>query len=386
MATMNKHTLAELQQMQSLPLDGKISMTIQRIKAWINEYGTDGVYVSFSGGKDSTVLLDIVRNKMGYKDIPAVFCDTGLEYPEIRDFVKTFDNVIWLKPKLTFRQIIEKYGYPLISKEVANCIRGARKYLTNLKTIENSLDNQIDKPIQYSYYMADILGIERRLNKNNPKYIAIQRGEIPSESLLTNEFEDYSKDKKNKYKQTKYKFLLKAPFNVSEQCCNEMKKKPAALYSKKTGRKPILGIMAEESMLRKQKWLRQGCNAFDRDKPESSPMSFWLEQDILNYVVRENIPICSVYGDIVEDTDNKQYDLFGEEKTKLKTTGCKRTGCVYCGFGCQLNNDQRFVMLKETHPQIYEYIMKSWDEGGLDYKNIFNWINENSEDKVHIKY
>ena len=127
---MAKHELWELQQLQSLPLSVKIRMTENRIRGWVDEYGTDGVYVSFSGGKDSTVLLNIVRNL--YPNIKAVFIDTGLEYPEIREFVKTFDNVDWIRPKKTFKQVIEEYGYPFISKEVSECVDGARKYLRML--------------------------------------------------------------------------------------------------------------------------------------------------------------------------------------------------------------------------------------------------------------
>ena len=81
---MNKHTLSDLYQMQSLPLSAKIRMTEYRISQWIEEFGRDGVYVSFSGGKDSTVLLDIIRNRMNYKDIPAVFVDVPTQFPELR--------------------------------------------------------------------------------------------------------------------------------------------------------------------------------------------------------------------------------------------------------------------------------------------------------------
>ena len=122
---MAKHTMNDLYQMQSLPLEAKIQMTKRRIQEWVDEYGEDGVYVSFSGGKDSTVLLDIARSM--YPDMKAVFVDTGLEYPEIRQFVNTFDNVDILKPKMTFKQVIEKYGYPFIGKEVANNVDGARR-------------------------------------------------------------------------------------------------------------------------------------------------------------------------------------------------------------------------------------------------------------------
>ena len=109
---MAKHTMTDLYQMQSLPLNQKIKMSERRISEWVDEYGEDGVYVSFSGGKDSTVLLDICRKL--YPNIKAVFIDTGLEYPEIREFVKNFENVDWVKPKMNFRQVIEKYGYPFV--------------------------------------------------------------------------------------------------------------------------------------------------------------------------------------------------------------------------------------------------------------------------------
>lgn len=103
---MNKHTISDLYQMQSLPLSAKIRMTEYRIREWVEYYGDDGVYISFSGGKDSTVLLDIAR-KM-FPKIGAVYVDTGLEYPEVREFVKQYGNVEIIRPKMNFRQIISK--------------------------------------------------------------------------------------------------------------------------------------------------------------------------------------------------------------------------------------------------------------------------------------
>ena len=95
----NKHTIDDLRQMQSLPLEVKIEMSKRRITEWVTHFGEDGVYISFSGGKDSTVLMHLCRSI--YPELVAVFSDTGLEFPEIREFVKTFDNVVWVKPKLT---------------------------------------------------------------------------------------------------------------------------------------------------------------------------------------------------------------------------------------------------------------------------------------------
>ena len=110
----------ELRLMQNYPLELKIMKTKLRIQEWVSYYGLDGVYISFSGGKDSTVLLHIAREL--YPNIKALYIDTGLEYPEVKQFVKTWDNVDIIRPKMSFKQVIEKYGYPVISKEQSQYI------------------------------------------------------------------------------------------------------------------------------------------------------------------------------------------------------------------------------------------------------------------------
>lgn len=141
------HTLDELQEKQALPLDLKIRLTQDRVRAWINEYGEDGVYISFSGGKDSTVLLDLIRNEFGYKNVKACFVDVPTQYPELRSFVKTFDNVDIVTPKINFFQVCEKYGFPLFSKEISECVQGARKYLTSILNEQNALTDRQTVPL-----------------------------------------------------------------------------------------------------------------------------------------------------------------------------------------------------------------------------------------------
>lgn len=189
----------------------------------------------------------------------------------------------------------------------------------------------------------------------------------------------------------RYQFFLDAPFEISNSCCHVMKKEPFRKYHKETGRVPITAQMASESRMRTQKWLKSGCNAFDNKKQISNPMSFWTEQDVLLYIWQNNIPIASVYGEIVKETevegqlDFEDLGIFDLGRPTLKTTGCNRTGCMFCGYGCHLEKgESRFQMMKETHPKQYEYIMKPWDEGGLGYKDVIDWINEHGN--MCIKY
>jgi 3'-phosphoadenosine 5'-phosphosulfate sulfotransferase (PAPS reductase)/FAD synthetase len=324
---MAKHTSYDLAQMQSLPLEAKIIMTKQRIKAWYESWiryeivnGNTGktryvtateepplkegeyinseidgqVYVSFSGGKDSTVLKHIVDSM--YDDVPALFVNTGLEYPEIQKFAMSQNNVITVRPKMRFDEVLKTYGYPVISKEVSQKIYDYRK---------------------------------------NPNGWTKDRFDENS---------DYVKRYGKGYCLSKWVWLRDSEIPISNQCCNVMKKQPAKFYEKECGRKPIIATMAVESRNRKTAWLLNGCNAFEAKRPTSQPLSFWTEQDILEYIRTYNIPYCSVYGDIIE-VDGK-----------LKTTGCDRTGCIFCMFGCHLEKaPNRFQRLKETHPRQYEY-------------------------------
>ena len=194
------------------------------------------------------------------------------------------------------------------------------------------------------------------------------------------------------YDRSKYLFMLNAPFEVSGQCCNAMKKQPAHQYHKDTGRVPITAQMASESKLRTSQWLQNGCNGFKLKIPTSNPMSFWTEQDVLLYIRENNLPICSVYGDVVTDdeetgqttlADFMDMEEFELDRPILHTTGCDRTGCVLCGFGCHLEKESRFERLKQTHPKFHNllYVLKN---NGITYAEAIDWVNEHGH--FNIKY
>ena len=253
-----------------------------------------------------------------YPDTPAVFCDTGLEYPELREFVQTVPNVIWLKPEMNFRKVIETYGYPLISKEVSRCIWVARNS-PNGKTAQRFVPN----------------------NSHDLKYGM-------------------------SYSMVKWNDLKESNIPMSHKCCDIMKKKPSKKYEKETGMHPITGMMADESNLRKTNWLQHGCNAFDGERPISNPLSFWTENDILQYIKRFNLEYASVYGEI------KEYE---HKPGQYYTTGCNRTGCIFCAYGCHLEKEpNRFQLLKQTHPKLWEYCMRDWDKGGLGMRKVLEYI------------
>ena len=297
----------ELQYYQSLPLEDKIALTKTRIEEFYNKLDGD-IYISFSGGKDSTVLLTLARQL--YPEIKAVYLDTGLEFPEVKKFIKGFDNVEIIRPSMSFKEVLNTYGWVFPSKDTAMAVYYAR---------------------QGSKWAIDRFnGVDK--DGNETKF-------------------------RQRYK--KWKFLVDAPFKISHKCCIIMKEMPLKKYERRTGLHPLVGIMAEESQRRQASWIKTGCNIFDSDRPISKPMSFWTEQDVLEYIKENNIEIPSVYGQIIE------------KENKLITTGEQRTGCIFCPIGCHLHEVNKFKRLKETHPKIYNYVMNK-----LNLKDFLNFCGE----------
>lgn len=311
----HRHNSGDLKQMQSLPLAAKIRLSQRRIRDWYDHYEGQ-VYISFSGGKDSTVLKHLVQNTPGVYDVPAVFVDTGLEYPEVRKFATERADVV-VRPEMRFDQVIKTYGYPVPTKRVADCVEGARRNpdSTRMLRLKGELGGRLD-------------------------------------------------GRPSKFDCPQWGYLLDAPFKISAKCCDVMKKRPIKKYGKQSKRVPYIGVMAAESQARKAEWMQNGCNAYDSNDPASRPLSFWTEQDILQYIREYNLEYASVYGDIVED-----------ENGKLSTTGCDRTGCMFCLFGCHLQKGQnRFQLMKETHPRQYDYCMRPVEEKGLGIRQVLEYI------------
>jgi hypothetical protein len=161
----------------------------------------------------------------------------------------------------------------------------------------------------------------------------------------------------------KWDYLLTAPFECSEQCCEYLKKKNFKDYEKKTGNKPFTGEMADDGMNRLQQYIDNGCNAFHLKRPKSTPMGFWAEKDIWDYLRQKEIPYSRIYD-----------------------MGETRTGCIFCMFGCQLEKgSNRFQRMQTSHPQLYNYCMKPFGEGGLGLAEVMDYMNipyKNNVEKI----
>lgn len=247
----------QLKLRQALPLDAKVMLTKRRIREWYEAH--DGkVCISFSGGKDSTVLLHLVRSI--YPDVPAVFVDTGLEFPEVRSFALSQENVFTVRPKMNFKQVIERYGWPVISKETS-------QKLYEIRTTKSVKLRNLR------------LGIEGR-----------KRSAIPE----------------------KYRHLtLLDPdwLKFSHKCCDVLKKQPFRLIEKEFGA-PYIGIMASDSGLRNQTAGKYGCNAFDAKHPSSRPMLFWTEGDVWSYIKENGLSYSSIY-DMGYERTGCMFCMFG---------------------------------------------------------------------------
>lgn len=288
-----------LKSLQDMNLASKIIQTRYLIRQTVNEFGLDKVYISYSGGKDSTVLSHIAKSM--YPDILHIFSNTTNEYPETIQHIKweqeqNNTRIISVVPKdvhgklWIFKNVVEYYGYPIFSKRVSNAIRTYQHALSD-RTRQNSLDY---------------------IERNFKKY-------------------------------AKYKDLP-----ISDKCCDRLKKDPLRRKAKELGLEcSILGILASESYQRKKDWLEYGCNVFHQRKDnQSRPLSFWTNEDILEYIRIYNVRI------------SKLYDM-----------GYTRNGCMYCGFGVHMEKDghNRYQKLKQTHPASYQYFINNFGDMMIDF-------------------
>lgn len=300
----------------ALPYDLKVRMAENRIRDWQNvcwEYGKD--YAVSVGGLDSIVLLALCREVLG-KDVPGISV-SSLEDKSIQTVHKEM-GVIPIKPLKSKVQILQEYGFPVVSKLAA----------AKIERLQTPGD---DSPIIRAYMTGD-MGAWGGFGHND-------RFKLPDTwvELFGGLYADMRPDLNCKC----------APFKVSDKCCFWLKELPAQQYQQEHNIWPFLGLMQSEGGRRQYSLRMHGCNYVGETTARSCPFNYFTRQDLLQLALDLNVHVPEIYGEIVRDSDGS-----------LRTTKAQRTGCSMCGFGIHL--DQRphhFDMLREQNPQEWEFWM-----------------------------
>lgn len=324
----------QLIQRLAWPLDLKIEYFCTLYSQFII-HNKGNIYLSFSGGSDSTVGVDIIKKihsgvfkhitpnwdrVVSFEEPPLVFSNTGLEYTEVVSFAKSY-NPVTIKPKMGFTRVIKEVGVAIISKDVAQKIREIRT--TKSEKLKNKR----------------LFGDE----KGN--------GKIPE----------------------KWKPYIDAPFLISDKCCFHLKKEPFKRYEKETGRKPVVFTTIGESTLRKTSYYTNGCMTLTEGKEKCRPYSIFTKEDTFEYASRFNIRFAEVYY----DRQVKVEQLDGSFKTEY-LEAVERTGCTFCLFGVHLDKGlNRMQKMSISHPKFHDIIINKCGLGSvLEYMGVEYTVNK----------
>lgn len=325
----------EFSKLITLPLDEKIKLSEAIIVEFMENIDCSDdkkVYISCSFGKDSVVLVDLVRKL--YPKIPIIFSDTGLEYKGIYKVKEKYENVITVNPLRTMEEHIEKEGYILpIGKAKSKSLRRARRWIK-----EEKWDNGTFKLLS-------------------------GKGEYGKGSLFNHS--------------SALPYII-APFPISERCDDFLKKKPLDKYIKEHNFKySFNGITYDESRMRRATLLRDGFNKMSsKTSLKSRPMGHWNTNDVLKYICDNDLEISDSYGEIIKNKDGYDVTLF------------KRSGCYCCPCGCHMEKyPNRYQILYYYDYDAWTYTM--YDLGFkkiLDYFDVPYYPNDVVDDVTLDKY
>ena len=308
----DKLTYNEVRYRQGLPYEIKIRMSETRLREFIGYYGEDGVVVSFSGGLDSTFALAFVRERypnVKAISVPAIECLQNIK------LIKKTENVQMVPPRYSQKEIVKKFGFPVVSKKTAKSLQ--------------ALQNPSEK---------------------NEKIRNLALTGITSKGRQTKTYKLAEK----------WRFLIDAPFKISNKCCYYMKETPIQNWCKEHGYASIIATTVEESKSRLDGYCKRGgCNSF-KGQGDSVPFSFWTRQDILRYIVEHDIEISEAYGEIKQDESGMYYN-----------TGAQRTGCPVCMFGMEKDTpgNNRFQRLYYEDNRRWHQVIFEWG-----YKEVLDYF------------
>lgn len=316
-----KQKIAYFKVKQKQPYEFKVRYAEARAWEFLNECGKRGLgcFVSV-GGLDSITLLMFLRS-IGI-DCPAVSV-SSLEDKSIQRVHKELGVEI-LKPDKSKVEVLHEYGYPIISKKIAQEIEALQHPTEQNARWRKTIFDGNEQTGNHSFKMPK-------------KWLKKFGGADPRGAALG---------------------YAAAPFKVSDKCCKYMKEKPCDQYAKEHNSAPFLGLMASEGGRRALSLEINGCNYFSEHTIRGCPFAIFQRQDLLQLALDLQVPVPEIYGEIVRDPDGT-----------LRTTRAQRTGCSYCGFGVHLQKrPHKFDLLYKENPAEWHFWMidQGWGEV-LDY-------------------
>ena len=315
--TMQK--ISDFRVKQKMPYEFKVNYATIRAREFVRMCDQHDMNYHVSvGGLDSITLLLFLRS-IGI-DAPAISV-SSLEDKSIQRIHKQLgvqrlqsarraDGTPWKKP-----QIIQEFGFPVLSKEIAAKIELLQNPSPKNKTVRHAI-------------ITGETG-EYGGNRKNTRMKLAQR--------WLDLFGGYENENEG--------VNFKTPtFKVSSKCCYYLKEKPCDDWAKEHNSVPFLGLMASEGGRREKSLIMHGCNYWGKTTIRSAPFAIFSRQDLLQLAIDLRVPVPEIYGTIERNPDGTLY-----------TTGAQRTGCSMCGFGIQLE--------KRPHrfDQLYFRNQKEWD-------------------------
>lgn len=341
---------------------------------------TEGkIAVSFSGGKDSAVVLYLMAemwsiSKHKKEPLKVFFADTSNEFTCVRNYIsfyldyieKKFDittDFVSVRGEKSYIQTTDEIGFPFISKKVARMVHDCRRDMEKLHTSYKDIKKYLPSHYTGKYYdeMVGSADVLRRMGFSDGAILYLTK--IRSDNNIGKRFLPI-----------KYRPMIDFEERFSDKCCERLKKEPIKMAQKSMGDLlPVTGEMACDSADRLESYRKTGCNYFEGKQRKSKPIGPVTEQTILKFIYDEKIPVLPVYGEISYNPETNTYSFSGEQ----------RTGCKLCGFGIAFDPD-RYERLYKIEPKIVQFAFTSRENGGMGYRQICEKLNSECGMKIQI--
>lgn len=322
-----KRKIADFMVKEKQPYDFKVQYATIRAREFVQECDNRELNYHVSvGGLDSITLFMFLKSigihakgiSVSYLEdvsIQRIHKELGIE--RLKSSVRSVDEN-GIEHRWTKQQILQEFGFPVLSKEVAS----------KIETLANPTEK--NKTVRHAVVTVET-GEYGGFQKNS---------RMKMSKKWLEKFGGYA----NEIEGTDYQI---PPFKVSSKCCYYLKEKPCDDWAKEHNSVPFLGLMASEGGRRAKSLRMNGCNYFGKSTIRSCPFAIFSRQDLLQLALDLNVPIPEIYGTIERKEDGTLY-----------TTKAQRTGCSMCGFGIHLEKrPHRFDLLKENNPKEWNFWM-----------------------------